>query len=223
MAKEQRDVKSLWIEGKKTWNDLYGGALAMATFWKNLSFILAIVCVILAGGVIWSTRQTHVIPYVVFANDQGKTLLVHKAIQISAIPKKILTHTIGRFVQHTREVIDDPLAEKNVIRQIYGHLDSSDPAYTAVTNFLRLRTQETVKKHISVTVKITTILWQSQSTALVQWNETAWLPSGESISNGSYEGYVSVKILPPMETTDPTFQTNPLGIYVNKFSWAKVS
>lgn len=223
MAKEQRDTKSIWIEGKKAWNDLYGGALAMSAFFRNLSMVLAVAIVILSGGLIWSSRQTHVQAYVVFADASGKATVIQTAMKVSSIPKKILTYTVGRFVQHTREVVDDPLAEKSVLRKIYGHLVPSDPSYTAVTNFLRGRTATTVKKHISVTVKIRAILWQSASTALVQWTETAWLPTGEAIPNGSYEGYVSVKVIPHMETTDPTFQANPLGIYVDKFSWTRVS
>ena len=158
-----------------------------------------------------------------FSNSEGKTVLVHRAMRLSSVPQKILTYTVGRFVQHVRSVIDDPLAEKNVMQHLYGHLDQVDPAYTAVTKFLRIRAGETIKKHISVTIKINAILWQSDSTALVQWTEMAWLSSGESIPNGSYEGYVSVKILPPMETTDSTFQINPLGIYIKKFSWTRVS
>ncbi len=223
MAKEQKDSKSLFIEGKKAWNDLYGGALAMASFWRSLAFILSVVCVILAGGVIWSTRQTHVLPYVVFANGDGKTVLVHQAIKLSSIPKKMLTYTIGNFVRRTREVVDDPLAEKDVMRHVYAHLEQTDPAYTAVTNFLRLRTAETIKKKISVTAHINAILWESDSSARVQWTETAWLESGESVPNGNYEGYVSVKVLPPRETSSEGFEINPLGIYINKFSWTRVS
>ena len=57
MAKEQRDTKSLWIEGKKNWNELYGGSLSMAKFWRNLSMVVSLVCVILAGGVVWETLE----------------------------------------------------------------------------------------------------------------------------------------------------------------------
>lgn len=222
MAKN-RDPISVFIEGKKSWNELYGGALAMAQFWRNMSFLLAVTCVILAGGVIWSSRQTHVRPYVVFAKADGDVTIVNKAVQLTSVPQKILTYSVGRWIQHVREVVDDPLAQKGIYKRIFDHVLAGDPANQATANFINLRSKELLHKHISLTVRIHSILWQSEKTALVQWSETAWLPNGSSVNNGTYEGYVTVKVVPPRATTDSTFQLNPLGIYIEKFSWTRES
>ena len=122
-----------------------------------------------------------------------------------------------------REVVDDPLAQKGIYKRIFDHVLAGDPANQATANFINLRSKELLHKHISLTVRIHSILWQSEKTALVQWSETAWLPNGSSVNNGTYEGYVTVKVVPPRATTDSTFQLNPLGIYIEKFSWTRES
>lgn len=223
MSEKHKDPKSLFVEGKKAWNELYGGALAMASFWRLGFFLSVVVNIILAGGVIWSTRQSHIVPYVVEVDKLGKAVPVTPATREYGVTKTILTATVADFINRTREVIDDPLAEKDALLGVYSHLVVGSPAYTTITNFLRKRQIDVIAKKLSITVKIKAVLWKSPNTALIQWTETAWLPSGQSRTLGLYEGYVSVKVVPPTSPGIPGFEGNPLGIFINKISWTTIS
>jgi len=221
--KNAEKARSYFIEGKKAWNELYGGSMAMARFWKYLALLISISCIILSGGVIWSTRQSHIVPYVVEVNKLGAAVPVRPADREYGVTKTILTHTIAAFIREVREVIGDPLAEKDALADVYSHLTPGSNAYEMVTKFIQGRNPYKIGKKISVTVKITAILWKSDSTALVQWNETAWFLDGTSKPVGNYEAYVQVKVVPPKTPNQSGFENNPLGIFVDRLSWTNLT
>ena len=221
--KNAEKARSYFIEGKKAWNELYGGAMAMARFWKYLALIVSVACVVLSGGVIWSTRQSHIVPYVVEVNNLGQPVPVRPADREYGVTKKILTYTIAGFIREVREVIGDPLAEKDALSDVYAHLTPGSNAYGVVTKFVQSRNPWKLGKKLSITVKITAILWKSDSTALVQWHETAWFADGTSKPIGNYEAYVQVKVVPPKNPNQTGFENNPLGIFMDRVSWTNLN
>lgn len=216
-------AKSYFIDGKLAWNELYGGAMAMSRFWKYLSLILSVALVVLSAGIIWSTRQSHIVPYVVEVNKLGKAMPVAPADKEYGVTKVILTHSVASFVNEIREIIGDPLAEKKALEDAYAHLVPGSNAYGVITKFVHQRNPYTIGKKLSVTVKVIEVLWESPSSALVQWEETAWLPDGSSKVIGTYQSYITVKVVPPKDPNQTGFENNPLGIFVDSISWTKIT
>jgi len=221
-TKRHKEPEDIFVSGKKSWNELYGGALAMAAFWRLTTILSLVVGIVLAGGVIWSTRQSHIVPYVVEVNKLGRPMPVTRATRETGVTKVILTHAVGSFINDVRSLVSDPVAEQAALKKVYAHLADNSPAYLSVSSYLQARDKAVQNDSISVTVHISAILWKSENTALVQWEETAWEPSGQSAPAGRYEGYVTVKVIPPPSESTPGFQENPLGIYIDKISWTQV-
>lgn len=221
-TKKHKEPEDIFVSGKKSWNELYGGALAMAAFWRLTTLLTIVVCVVLAGGVIWSTRQSHIVPYVVEVNKLGKAMPVTRATRETGVTKVILTHEVGSFINDVRGLVSDPVAEQAALKKVYAHLIENSPAYNAVSAYLQQRSKAIQNNSVSFSVHISGVLWKSENTALVQWEETAWQPSGQNSPAGRYEAYITVKVVPPPDESTPGFKHNPLGIYIDKISWTQV-
>ena len=72
---------------------------------------------------------------------------------------------------------------------------------------------------MTVTVAIAKVLPMSSRSYEVEWVETITDVQGVLVSKTRYAGYFTILIKLPER--EDIFETNPLGIFIDTFNWAK--
>lgn len=194
----------------------------MARTWRTIAFMASAIGLVLAVGVIWETRQSRIVPYIVEVDKLGQAVPVKRADRMAKVGQNVLSAVIAHFLIQVREIVGDPVAEKQIVSEAHHFLLPGAAAARVVDQFLESRDIYHIGAKLSLTVRIRSIVWKSGRTCLVGWTETVWLPDGSTRPNGSYEAFVTVKLVPPVSSGTPGFSENPLGVYIDKISWARV-
>ena len=58
------------------WDKRMGSAVVQAYNWRRISLGLIVTCIILAGGLVWQSMKTTVVPYVVCTDPQKLDLKI---------------------------------------------------------------------------------------------------------------------------------------------------
>jgi Type IV secretory pathway, TrbF components len=217
-----KDSTSIFIKGKEAWDALYGGALSMSHFWRNLALLSVSVNLVLSGGFIWETRQSRIVPYVVEVDKLGQSVPIRPATRVMGINSTIKIYTVSHFLTSIRSMSIDSVAERTKLEKAYTHLARGTQAYKVVSDFLQARETDKSFKDVAITVHIKDAIPQDKDTIIVHWSEKYWLPDGRSMLGGTYEAYVTTVVKPPSKADTPEFQENPLGIYITRISWSEV-
>ena len=214
----QPPVEVFTKKAQAMYNDRNAKYLLEKNAWKTVAFMALVTEIILATGVIWETRQSRIVPYVVEVNKLGESLAVGPADKAGAIDPRIVKFVLARFVVHAREVIGDPIVEKQIIDDLWAHTTQFSD------NFLKryYRDHDPIKigSKKSIVVKIDTVLAESKDSYRVRWHEDTWGVDGKFIGRTWWGGYFTVVIKPPMNEDD--IRKNPLGIYVDQINWTLV-
>lgn len=73
-----------------------------------------------------------------------------------------------------------------------------------------------------VSVEITSILAQSETTYQVEWNEHTRTRTGALKESSHWKALISIYVVDSRDFTEQMIRSNPAGIYVQNFSWTKI-
>lgn len=192
--------------------------LVQLNAWKSVTFMTLTIALVLAGGVIWETRQSRIQPYVVEVDKLGQSVAVAPASKASAVDPRILRYEVARFIVKVREVIGDPVIEKQVIDDVWAHTTTFSSSF--LRKYFRTHNPIAVGSTKTIQVFVDTVLAESKDTYRVRWHEDVWGTDGKFIGRSWWSGYFTVVVKPP--ANEETIKKNPLGIYIDQINWTLV-
>ena len=215
-----RAQENPYLSARAEYGDRYGAAVNEAARWRQISFVLLLLCLAFGGMMIWLSSQNKVIPYVVQVDKQGYTVAIGAAEESSNADTRVVIAALGRFIVNFKSVVVDPYSQRYLVDQVFNYLASGSAADAVVSHYYR--ENNPFEKQGQVTqVEIHSILpiggggrsWQ------ILWVENNLSRSGEIESSTEWRAIVSVAVSPVQEL--PDVLKNPLGIYITELNMAQ--
>ena len=215
-----------YLSARRTWNDHMRGVQASRTMWQMLALLCLLIALSAVGGVIAIGSQSKFIPYVVQVNQLGEAIAVARADVATAADQRVVHASVAAFINDLRMVTPDVALQRKAIFRAYAMLSNNDPATVkanqwfngseASSPFKRAETQ-------TVNVEIISVIPQSPETWQVDWLEKVYDRQGHlTESPFKMRALLRVYTRPTTQSiTEEQIRNNPLGIYIQDFSWSK--
>ena len=217
-----------YLSARRTWNDHMRSVQSSRNMWQ----LLAILCLLIAlagiGGIIYIGSQSKFIPYVVQVNKLGEAIAVSRADRAAVADQRVVHASLASFINDMRLVTPDVALQRKAVFRAYAMLNTNDAATPkanewfngteASSPFKRAETQ-------TVSVDIISVIPQSPETWQVDWLEKVYDRQGHLIEQPfKMRALIRVYHRPPTQsTTEEQIRNNPLGIFIQDFSWSKQS
>lgn len=217
--REEANLTQLYMLGRREWNERYGSYIADKQRWQTIAFGSMAVSLILAAGVVYMASQNKLVPYVVEVDKLGTASAVQKAVVASQPNQQVIKAHLARWVENTRSVYLDAAAQQAAIKETYASINQGGLAYASINDYFKLNNPFERAKDEAVNVQIASVLPISDKTWRVEWKEERRARDGRVIDVQDQQATISIAINPPSD--EATILVNPLGIYVDSFSWSK--
>ncbi len=215
-----------YLSARRTWNDHMRAVQASRTMWQMLALLCLLIALAGVGGIIAIGSQSKFIPYVVQVNQLGEAIAVSRADMAGEADPRVVHASLASFINDLRMVTPDVTLQRKAIFRAYAMLSTNDPA-TAKANqwfngseasspFKRAETQ-------TVNVEIISVIPQSPETWQVDWLEKVHDRQGH-MAEPPFKMRALLRVYhkpTTSSTTEEQIRNNPLGIYVQDFSWSK--
>lgn len=222
---EQKTPSNPWVGAKRHWNDLMAANLS-ARSWLAAGFAaMTVLSVVLGAGLISQASKNKVVPFVVEIDKLGGTAYMGPAEPTNfASDHRIIKALLTDFVTESRTVTPDiAVARKNIFK-LYTKLNSGDPAFAKMNEFMRSKDTSPFERaqKMMVNVELTSILSQDDKVYQVEWDEYERTRQGVLENKVHMKAIISIYTVDTSKFSEEQLRANPVGLYVQNFSWTKI-
>lgn len=204
---------------EEAWDRRTGSAVVQAYNWRRISIGLTVVCVVLAGGLVFQSAKSQVIPYVVTVDKStGEVQKAGAFTNSDYTPQEAeIKYFIAEFVKNSRSIGYDPVAYSNMQTKA-GHFLTM----TAAQKYASTMKDDQNKKLGKYTVSVKNLSVQkvpeSDSSYLVRWTEEVVKINSAEYQDIPMSGTFSYTKLPVKQED---MLINPLGLYITGFDFVQ--
>ncbi len=217
-ARNVTTPESAYDRARREWDNRIGTARAQAFHWRMMAFASLLAMFGLSIGLVYVAAKKDVKTFVVELDRlgrPGRITLLDDRYQPTAAQTG---HFVGQIVRLVRERPLDPVVIRNNWLTAYAFL--ADAAINTMNEYASA--DETIlgapASRLTRTVAISNILQKSADSFQVRWIETDYV-AGIPQPPTQYSGLFHVQVRPP--TSEDDVFRNPLGVYIDAFSWSK--
>jgi type IV secretion system protein VirB5 len=201
-----------------------GDAVVRAANWRLIAFGELALLFVSTVGLIILGAQPKAVPHIVEVDKLGAATYLGPADKTALRDFKpsaaSLQYHLRRFVSDTREISSDvavlkrdwldayKLVTPNAANQLSAYVRESDP-------FKQIEAQVRVSIQVNVVVPVSRETWQ------VEWTETDWDDHGNPTGTSTWRG--NFRILLRVPDSEEELASNPLGLFIDEFHWARLS
>jgi type IV secretion system protein TrbF len=197
------------------WDARMGSAVLSARSWRRIAFSALALSAALGTALTIVALQKRTFVHVVEVAPEGQVLSVRATSDRWTPDKAQTAYFLGEFVRSVRALPTDPV----VLRENWlGAYKFLTPQAAAKLNEIA-RQDDPFKQlgNTGRTVHIRSIVQRTDKSWQVTWTEET---SGLSLPiRESYTGLFTVKLAPPRNANQVA--TNPLGLFIEDFSWSR--
>jgi type IV secretion system protein TrbF len=219
MPNNKSEHKNPYIDAQREWSDRYGVQTQLSSRWFYVSVILLIICIILSLGIIIQMKSTKIYPYIVEIDQFDRTQNVRPAIPTKVTDERIVKAEIMSVMRDLRLVTPDVALQKKAIKNVINHMASRSAALNEVQKFYKISPYKRAQSVI-VGIEIEFLLARTKGSWETVWVEKTRSRSGQLISEERYKGLINVSM--NFAANESEIIKNPLGVYFNDFTWAKI-
>jgi len=198
------------------WDERIGAARVQARNWRLMAFGGLSLSLGLAGGLIWQSAQSRVVPYVVEIDTQGQVRAVGPAIEAYRPSDAQIAWYLARFITNVRALSIDPVLVRQNWLEAYDFV--TDRAALFLTEQARASDPFAQIGTRTVSVQVTSVVRASESSFQVKWTEQIY-ERGSLAATSRWTAILSIVIQPPRNAE--TVRKNPLGLYVTALAWTR--
>ena len=204
---------------QKRWNEEFGGFIHEKKVWQRVAMISLALNILAVAGMAYIGAQNKMVPYVVEVDKLGAAVAVQRAdIPMVANAASIKAH-LARWIQNTRSIYLDVAAEKQALKEAYASINNNGPGSGTLNDYFQQHEPFKQAENESVSVQVESVQPISTKTWRIEWQEDHRARDGRLVSSLEQQATVSIVISPP--TDEATILVNPLGIYIDSFSWSQ--
>jgi type IV secretion system protein VirB5 len=198
------------------WDERIGSARVQAKNWRLMAFGSLTLSMVLAGGLLWESTQSRVIPYVVEVDRLGEVQAVGPAVTPYRPTDAEIAWYLGRFIGDVRGVSIDPVLVRKNWLEAYNFVTARGAQI--LDDYARSNNPFATIGTRSVAVQVTSVVRASDSSFQVKWTEQTY-DHGALARTEHWTAMLTIAIQPPR--TADVLRKNPLGIYINGLAWSR--
>jgi len=216
-----------YLSARRTWNDHVSGLAHSRRMWQLVALSSLLILLVAVAGIIAIGAQSKFVPYVVKVDKLGDAVAVSRAEQAAPVDPRVIQSQVGAFIQSARMVTPDVALQRQAIFRVYAMLEAHQPAMGKMNDYLNATPEASPMARAAketVTVEISSVLPQTADTWQVDWVETVRDRDGNvTTPPAKMRALVTVHVIQPStSTSEKQIQQNPLGIYVQDYTWSRV-
>ena len=193
--------------------------------WQIIAFALAALLTVLTLAYIRLASSVRLIPYVVQIDRLGQVVTAGVVDPLKVPDQRLVASQLGQFIRNIRTVLpgEAAVAQAEMLRRGYAFVG---PEAAGFLNDYFSRPENDPRvlgARLTRLVDVTSILRVPNSDVWkLRWTEEQRpLQAGDMPRTRGWEGYVSVRLVPP--ATADAVQDNPLGLYITSITWTEVA
>jgi len=198
------------------WDDRIGSARVQAYHWRLLALGDLLLCAGLSAALVWQSRQSHIVPYVVEVDHLGEARSVAPVTAQWTPNEAQVAWQLGRFVHDVRSVSLDPVVTRQNWLDAYAM--TTEQAAHRLSDQARSSNPFADAGARAVSVEIASVVRMSARSFEVKWLETEF-DRGATIGRSHWTGVITIKLVAPRSAD--VLRQNPLGIYVDGVDWSR--
>lgn len=198
----------------QAWDERIGSARVQARNWRLMAFGCLGLAVIMAAGLIWRTGQSLVTPYVVEVSDSGQVRAVGEAAAVYKPADAQIAFHLMRFIANVRSLSIDPIVVRQNWLEAYDY--TTERGTAALNDYARANDPFAAVGQKSIAVEISSVVRASDRSFQLRWIERSYV-NGTLADTERWTAIVTIVLQPPRNVDQ--LRRNPLGIYIDAFSW----
>jgi type IV secretory pathway TrbF-like protein len=210
-----QEPQTPYTRAQAEWDNRIGSARVQARNWRMATFLLSVLSLILALGLIQQASQVKIHPYIVHVDNLGQVQAVQPAVQNYSPTQAEIHHFLAFFIDRVRSLPMDPVVLKKNLTDAYQLLSQTgqNQLQEHANQILQRVGQETIS------VEVISVLAISPSSYQIHWKESVFTNKGVPVSSERFSGIFNIQFRTPR--TEKELLSNPLGILINSFNWSK--
>lgn len=210
-----------YLNGRREWNERYGEYIARERAWRSIAFVLGTIAFFAVLGMVWSSSQNKLVPYVVEVSKFGDAVAARRADKAMKPDTVVLRAQLARWVTEVRGVYLDAAAERLFILDAYAMIDHNSAAYGKLNDYMRQDSHNPFKRAEFETagVDVQSVLPITDTTWRVEWVETVLDREGHETSHATWTANITIAVHTPTE--EKTLLQNPTGLSLQDFNWSQ--
>jgi type IV secretion system protein TrbF len=209
-----------YLAARKEWDERYGDLITRSRNWRVLALLLGVVAFVQAGGLIYLSSKSKVIPFVVAIDGLNRVVAAGPAQQAGVADERLVRAALYEWIGDLRMVTTDGVTQRKAIDRVYSMIGSGTPAQVQIGEFYSKDPPALRAQRQTVGAEVKAVFSTSDKTYEVEWVETVRSLNGQVLSQENWKGSATIAVNPPAD--ERLARINPLGIYVVSVSWSRV-
>lgn len=210
------------------WNDYTRGILNDTRMWQCIALFSFMIALAAVGGTMHLASQSKFVPYVVEVDKLGQAVAVAPAQTAAPADARVIHASLASFISNARLVTPDIALQRKAIFSLYAMMRTNDPAAPKMNAWLNGNEASSPFQRAgkeTVETEIISVIPQSADTWQIEWTEKVFDRQGMPIGQPyRMKALATIAIVSPTsDTPEEKIRQNPLGIFVQDFSWSKQS
>lgn len=198
------------------WDERIGSARVQARNWRLMAFSCLGLSAAMAGGLLWQSLQSRVVPYVVAVDRLGEARAVSEAEAGYKPTDPQIAWALSRFIENLRGQSLDPVLMRKAWLQAYDFATRRGAAF--LNDYARSSGALSQVGERTVSVQVTSVVRASATSFQVKWIESIY-ERGNPAGSSHWTGILTLAEKPPRDAE--TLRKNPLGLYVDAIDWSR--
>jgi type IV secretion system protein VirB5 len=225
--KGDRRAPNPYLDSRRAWNSHVDRAYSAQHTWQLLGVAGLLIGLAGVGGMAYVGSKSKFVPYVIEVNRLGEAVSVGPAQVAGPADPRVVRASLASFIASARLVTPDVMLQREAIFRVYGMLHTKDAAAQQMNEWYNGNKESSPfarAAKATVTTDINSVLPISGSSWQVDWQETTRDRTGALVGQPVHmRAMLTVYLEPPSTTGDEAaIQRNPLGIYVQTYTWQEV-
>ena len=198
------------------WDDRIGASRVQAKNWRLMALGGLALAFVLSGALAWQSAQSRIVPYVVQVDKFGAVQAVGPAVQNYVPSDAEIAWYLGRFITDVRSLSSDPVIVRRNWLEAYDYI--TDQGAIALNQYAQTNDPFEAIGQRTVSVQINSVVRMSDTSFQVKWTEQVF----DRNTLAKTERWTSIlTTVSKTPTTAEVLKRNPLGLYINAFSWSR--
>lgn len=225
MTKAAPSKRNPFLDARSEWNGVTGALVSSRLGWMVVGLFSLCIALAAVAGVIYIGNQSKIIPYIVQVDKAGTAIGGGIADATPSATARVKQATVAAFIEQSRLVTVDWSLQRKALDNVMALIRQGDPAGPKLNEYWNGPTGagnpfERAKTQI-VDITITSVIQASQFTWEVEWLEITRGRDGAEIDRMPMRALVTLVEDTSRLTSQEAVLRNPLGLFVQDFSWAR--
>ncbi|MDE2184544.1 MAG: conjugal transfer protein TrbF [Alphaproteobacteria bacterium] len=198
------------------WDERIGSSRVQAKNWRLMAIGSLALSGALAGGLIWQSLQSRVVPYVVRVDRLGNAQAVAPATAGYQPDDTEIAYFLAKFVTDVRALSIDPVVVRNDWLEAYDF--ATDHGAVFLNEYARINDPFKAVGTRTVSAQVSSVVRVSDGSFQVKWVEETY--DHDALAKTEYWTAILSVVTKDPPNAD-VLRKNPLGLYVNGINWSR--